>query len=275
METHGLGSKEGKTWVDTDAYIVSLSCCWTFSVPLEQTGAFILFQTFATGVQRLIQDLDMKMSAQVQKINPMEKSKTRSLMAWVQSALLACLCPSESDPPPPPSPHWTVNIILQVLPFWVFIAGSQMGRWPGISPGSNGDSWRPPLGEGPGMNHLLQRHATPLALFQALAAPQDFTAGYCSCQRGRERGMFTQRETDWRTHMHTFRLKINKPIIETCKGHTFNPPILYCYKYSKKKKHTQISLYVLLLHIVLYIHICIYISLTYHMTHYTLDMQEK
>lgn len=73
-------------------------------------------------------------------------------MAWVQSALLACLRPSEYDAPPP-SPHWTVNIILQVLSFhlgldgmvwmvwvWVSIARSQMGPWPGISPGSNGDS---------------------------------------------------------------------------------------------------------------------------------------
>lgn len=64
----------------------------------------------------------------------------------------------------------------------------------------------PAPGEGPGMNHLLLRHATPLALLPALAAPQDFTAGYCSCQWGRERGMFAQTRSNSlrHPHMHTF-----------------------------------------------------------------------
>lgn len=42
------------------------------------------------------------------------------------------------------------------------------------------------------MDGLLLRHATPLALFPALAAPRDFTAGYCSCQWGTEKCMCTQ-----------------------------------------------------------------------------------
>lgn len=84
----------------------------------------------------------------------------------------------------------------------------------------------PPLpARGPGMNHLLLRHATPLALFPALAAPQDFTAGYCSCQWGRERGMFTQtgtkslRLTRTRAHFYTWNhSKLNKHFQEPAKS---------------------------------------------------------
>lgn len=58
--------------------------------------------------------------------------------------------------------------------------------------------------QGSGMNHLLPRHATPLTLFLALAAPRDFTAGYCSSQWGRERGMITQTRACTHTHTHLY-----------------------------------------------------------------------
>lgn len=57
---------------------------------------------------------------------------------------------------------------------------------PGISPGSIGNSRHLPLGKGPDMN-LLLRHATPLALFPAFAAAQEFSTVYCPCQRGAEK----------------------------------------------------------------------------------------
>ncbi|CAB1425662.1 unnamed protein product [Pleuronectes platessa] len=105
----------------------------------------------------------------------------------VQSAPLACL---HSSVYPDIPLHWTANTVLHFL----ILLGTVFHR-------------RKPDGivacqafhlalvvslnvlatEGPaGMNHLLLRHGMPLALFQALASPQDFPAGYCSCQWGRK-----------------------------------------------------------------------------------------
>lgn len=53
------------------------------------------------------------------------------------------------------------------------------------------------------MSDLLLRHATPLALFPALAAPRDFTAGYCSCRWGTEKCMFTQTSPSVQRLTHT------------------------------------------------------------------------
>lgn len=65
---------------------------------------------------------------------------------------------------------------------------------PGISPGSIGSSRHLPLGKGPDMN-LLLRHATPLPLFPAFAAAQEFSTVYCPCQRGtKKKGTFKQKK---------------------------------------------------------------------------------
>lgn len=71
------------------------------------------------------------------------------------------------------------------------------------------------------MNRLPLRRTTPLALFPALAAPQDFTAGYCSCQWGREKGMFAQ------TRTNSFRLRHARAHF-----YTWNP-------WEMQKKHFQ------------------------------------
>lgn len=84
---------------------------------------------------------------------------------------------------------------------WNCPAGFQLqeARWgcgmPGISPGSIGNSRHLPLGKGPDMN-LLLRHATPLTLFPAFAAAQEFSTVYCPCQWGTEKkGTFKQKKS--------------------------------------------------------------------------------
>lgn len=58
------------------------------------------------------------------------------------------------------------------------------------------------------MNSFLLRHATPLLLFLALAASQDFTTGYCfwDCWREREACLHKkgQSHSDWDTLVRTF-----------------------------------------------------------------------
>lgn len=143
---------------------------------------------------------------------------------WLNAAGLGPISTAGFSPSSPtfhPTGRWTQSLNFSLSGFPL-----QEARWgcgmPGISPGSSGDSWCLPLGEDPGMNYLLLRHATPLALFPALAAPQDFTAGYCSCQWGREKGMFTQTSPNVLRLTHTRALL---GIIEKWKR--------------KKKKHFQ------------------------------------
>lgn len=89
----------------------------------------------------------------------------------------------------------------------------QEARWgcgmPSISPGSIGNSRHLPLGKGPDMN-LLLRHATPLALFPALAAAQGFCTVCCLCPRGTEKKAHSHKEKPWGWYMCVVHVQIKK-----------------------------------------------------------------
>lgn len=89
---------------------------------------------------------------------------------------------------------WSVNIFLQFFTFlWPF-PGSQIRQWH-----TNHFTWFCPgvLTSSTSTADLrtTSHWATARTLFLVLAAPQDFLEGWCSCQCGRERDVFTQTQT--------------------------------------------------------------------------------